>query len=137
MDLAAFLVARIAEDEEVARNARAWLGDPPNRWVAGNVGEECVVDEVGDQIAAAVGDAVAPHIARWDPARVVAECRAKRRIVIGSAEFQPAETGPWEDPAQGAAVRRDVLTKPSRRDVLRLLALPYADHPEYRQEWRP
>jgi hypothetical protein len=50
-------------------------------------------------------------IARWDPARVLAECAAKRRIV----EMYAGQHGqPY---------------------VLHFLALPYADHPDYRQEW--
>ena len=49
----------------------------------------------------------------------LAECEAKRRIV----ESYVAEFGPG-----------DWLVD---HDVLRLLALPYADHPDYRQKWRP
>lgn len=50
--------------------------------------------------------------------RVLAECEAKRRIV---EHCEP-----------------DPLTKsPGDEYVLRLLALPYADRPGYREEWRP
>lgn len=48
----------------------------------------------------------------WHNARVLAEIEAKRRIVE------------W-------------FTKPSDLLILRCLALPYADHPDYRQEWKP
>lgn len=51
------------------------------------------------------------------PARVLAECEAKRRIVEVAERF-----GTWEG---GMA---DV--------TLRYLALPYADHPDYRDEWK-
>ena len=47
----------------------------------------------------------------WRPERILAECEAKRRIVERWRELHP--------------------------DVLRLLALPYADHADYQQEWRP
>jgi hypothetical protein len=52
-------------------------------------------------------------------ARVLAECEAKRRIVEACADV----------------LAYDAEALP--QDVLRLLALPYADHPDYRQEWKP
>lgn len=53
-----------------------------------------------------------------DPTRVLTECEAKQGIVdawIGGV--LGSGTGPFH--------------------VLRLLALPYADHPDYDPEWRP
>lgn len=52
--------------------------------------------------------------------RVLAECEAKRRIVA------------WE-----LQVAERAHLQPEQRVILQLLALPYADHPDYRQEWRP
>jgi hypothetical protein len=52
--------------------------------------------------------------------RMLAECEAKRRIV---------EHLGWIVDNEG----RNIV----ERNVLRLLALPYADHPDYREEWRP
>lgn len=49
------------------------------------------------------------------PARVLIECEVKRRIVALHAHQEGFFTP----------------------DELRALALPYADHPDYRQEWRP
>lgn len=49
------------------------------------------------------------------PNRWRAECEAKRRIV----ERCRASNGYWG------------------YDVERFLALPYADHPDYREEWKP
>ena len=51
-------------------------------------------------------------LARHDPARVLAECEAKRQIVQNA-----------QDPGDDLFVA--------------ILALPYADHPDYREEWRP
>jgi hypothetical protein len=51
---------------------------------------------------------------------VLAECEAKRRIV---EEY-----------------RRDVSGTPSvdaYRHAMVIVAAPYADHPDYREEWRP
>jgi hypothetical protein len=58
------------------------------------------------------------HAAGWGRERALAECEAKRRIVEKCTESYPlnVDEGPW---------------------ILRELALPYADHPHYREEWRP
>ncbi len=56
----------------------------------------------------------------WHPKRVLAECESKRLIV----ELQRSDLR--DDPEDWEA-----------DEVLRLLALPYADHPHYRPEWRP
>jgi hypothetical protein len=58
----------------------------------------------------------------WGPARVLAEVDAKRRILDLMMPGRPVYPG-----AYGQAYR----------DVLRLLALPYADRDGYRDEWRP
>jgi hypothetical protein len=69
----------------------------------------------------------AQHVARWDPARVVAEVEAKRRIVDWSesveAEFTKAGLGE--------------RTNGTHMVFARWLAAPYAEHPDYREEWRP
>jgi hypothetical protein len=62
----------------------------------------------------------------WDappisPERVLAECEAKRRIVQG--------VGVYGGRGSDEAMYHEV--------VLSFLALPYADHPDYREEWRP
>jgi hypothetical protein len=59
-----------------------------------------------------------------DPSRMVAECAAKRRVV---AEFIEGVAN-YDIGPQGEVAR---LTF-----VLRALALPYADHPDYQLEWR-
>ncbi|WP_159041176.1 DUF6221 family protein [Streptomyces sp. WM6349] len=77
----------------------------------------------------------AEHIARHNPERILAEVEAKRRILTlhsdatGHSCSVTDETG-YE--LNYAEVRGDDACT-----TLRLLALPYADHPYYRQEWRP
>ncbi len=110
-DLAEFLLARIAEDEAVARaaeKAAAW-DQERRRQPAGPV-----YDRLSRLLEADYppGD-VAAHFTR-----VLAECDAKRLIVEGMRPY-----GPIDD------VNAD--------EVLGLLALPYADHPDYREEWKP
>ncbi len=56
----------------------------------------------------------------FGPGRVLADCAAKRGIV----ELQRADL--MDDPDDWRA-----------DEILRLLALPYADHPAYQPEWRP
>jgi hypothetical protein len=69
-----------------------------------------------------------------NPARVLREIDAKRRIVraYGDAvtSFGSTDVG---------AVPHDLMTGSvnSLRYVLQLLALPYADRPGYKEEWRP
>ena len=108
MTLTEFLLARIAEDEAAARS----LGDEPGRrWLHSLRG-------VTDQDARRFG-------ARANPTRVLAECEAKRRIVErAEIAHERAKVGPSDgDSAWFLAVR--------------YLALPYADHPDFREEWRP
>jgi hypothetical protein len=64
--------------------------------------------------------------------RVLAECGAKRRIVELVTEEQPLDQGHWEGHGSGERWVADHAP-----EVLRLLALPYAGHPDYRAEWRP
>jgi hypothetical protein len=77
-------------------------------------------DDQREAAQAAPGRSGAASIARWHRARVLAECDAKRRII----ELQRNDLR--DDPQDWEA-----------DEVLRLLALPYADHPDYRAEWRP
>lgn len=139
--LTEFLLARIAEDEEAARVAS------PSPWsypgiesVAGGTLYDAtrrIVDVVYEHPADHDGtiirhllepeaDANGAHIARHDPARVLAECEAKRRVV-----------NMWADPfGQWSAAQADAAR--AQKDLtLRLLALPYADHPDYDEKWRP
>ena len=156
--LAEFILARIAEDEAVAKAADVkqcdpeWFCSPVRAARAGTVTvrskrdkrpmarvESVTADEPDDITD---GTAVAEHIARHDPARVLAECEAKRRIVElhwGRRTWVEAES-----PVPGAYVcdfcsaddaPPDWTLYPC--DHLRLLALPYADHDSYQESWRP
>jgi hypothetical protein len=100
---------------------------------------------VGDLPNFAIGAAsevpttVAGHVVRHDPARVLAEVEAKRRIVESAAEIMdrgafPEGVSDGRDPDE---VESDEGLAALAEYHLRLLALPYADHPDYREEWRP
>ena len=154
VDLTEFLLARIAEDEAVAQAASSgpWGFDPRDE----DLGEDGTVwcaeshpDSIknGMQYASTYvaqtsydgqswsvhnSNADGEHIARWDPARVLAECEAKRRIVVDLHRPVTDGEGDWFC---------DMLETGAESnwpcETIRLLALPYADHSDYREEWRP
>lgn len=70
----------------------------------------------------------------WGLTRVLAECEAKRRVIAA----HPHQID-HRDEVLGCATCPEGAVAPNWRYclTLRALALPYADHPEYRQEWRP
>lgn len=124
--LVEFLSARIAEDEAAARAASQpafagdgsiarWRDEPhyPDRMD----GHSTVWNGVGQAVVSNASDFQGAHIARQDPARVLAGCESKREI-IALAEFSDEE---------GAA--------PVYVKALRALTLSYADHPDYQQIW--
>lgn len=147
-DLAGFLLARIVEDEAVARAAvgTAAFQTQTGRWVFEHVSGEfgtipivfAVADGGGKTQAALLETAWereerGAHIARWDPARVLTECEAKRRIV--ELHTRATQDGHVCPSTRGEGTLWSFGGDPAC-DTLRLLALPYADHPDYRQEWK-
>ena len=54
------------------------------------------------------------------PQRILAECEAKRRIVEWATDGDHSRVLPFDE-----------------RFVLATLALPYADHPDYDEGWKP
>ncbi|MFF3128521.1 DUF6221 family protein [Streptomyces sp. NPDC057908] len=124
-DLVQFLRDRLDEDEQTAR-AASWDEWDSSHWTARHReqydGRWVVVDHAEEGVTdvtphAADDAAVAQHIARYDPARVLREVEAKRRIIDGhTADFH------W---------------CPMQDNVFKALALAYADHPDYRNDWRP
>jgi len=138
MTLAEFLETRIAENEAAASQigGQHWwaAGHPADSWIVASDEGPVVYNE------GAPTEAEAAHMARWDPARVLAECEAKRRIV----EWHPAVSGTGRDgePVIGCAncigsEDGQSFTIAGPCLTLRLLALPYADHPDYQPEWKP
>lgn len=145
-DLAEFLRARLDEDERATRQIgpeswHAHYGDsasydhPDPAFVQTDGGEDVAVME-----RYSIHDAT--HIARHDPARVLREVGAKRQIV--------KLHGPVILRGGAGAKYFDTITvctscEPSHQfpesafpcATLRLLALPYTDHPDYRPEWSP
>lgn len=115
MTLTDFLLARIAEDEERAEFVRRQNEGPWNR-------------------------PLEPWKLSWhdeydllciEPSRALAECEAKRAIIDRCERDMVAD---------GESVSGyDIVahTDALARDTLEFLALPYADHPDYDEAWRP
>lgn len=123
MTITEFLEARIAEDEAAARASfdEPWLGREDNgKWevVGSRVDGDCYFS-IGSSEEPPIyflTEGQAEHIARHDPARVLAECAAKREIVSVQAVSK--------------------VTAIPNPFILRALASVYAEHQDYRQEWQ-
>lgn len=104
-DLMQFLRDRLDEDKRIAEAARS------GPWKVANDAFGPRVDNPSYTITGNATEPDLSHIARHHPSRVLREVEAKRQLLDALA---PIEKYRWS---------------------LRLLALPYADHPDYQQEW--
>lgn len=147
IDLPEFLLARIAEDEAAARwgvSPKVFAGWTPTETHKHDDAADVPTPDYGsdDEDAMATRNPVVmevepdrnlrdprwlpervEHVRRHDPARVLAECEAKRRIV----GLHPEILGGCQECANEHFPCR----------TLRVLATVYADHPDYRDGWRP
>lgn len=159
MTITEFLEARIAEDEAAARAAKPapWYVDDEEQTVrAREYAGEIMFDRSTECRAewAETFKRDAEFIARHDPARVLAECAAKRAIIKQHEEWpvlvekKPEFREDATDPQNMAYrvtqemawltereyVKRFGVEAPTTNMIL-ALATVYADHPDYRQEW--
>jgi len=139
LTLAAFLLARLAEDEAAAAAAAGEVGDPD--WCAGGADYEGIVVLSGAvEVANGQTTPTTTHIARHDPARVLAEVAAKRAIVGLHEMVDHGLTYPGAPAACDRCQTVDGSTPTRIRGVwpcptLRALASVYADHEDYHAEW--
>jgi hypothetical protein len=107
--LVEFLLARIAEDEDRAKyETPHWADCDHFRYFS----------EGGLPCTCMLGN------------RLLAECEAKRRIIDLHGDAMARDPFDPDVCAYCNDAPHPCLT-------LRLLTLPYADHPDYQQEWRP
>jgi len=148
--LTEFLEARLAEDEAAAQatlidvhGSGDWRADERpvaltvDLYRVRDINARPVVEEIRslqddddpDDIKPYVdGAAVARHVALHDPARVLREVAAKRRVM----ERHRADTSPYELYCGGCSDSGPRLDEcPELRD----LAAVYSDHPEFNQDW--
>lgn len=147
-DLASWLLQQIADDERLAQAAS------PAPWqyfgvdsVAGgmlydttrtiaSLDYEQREDHDGRivrHLLEGEADANGDHITRWHPARVLAECEAKRRIVELHEDSHECSTYD----SRGEIDNCTWVLNAAECSTLRLLALPYVDRPAYDESWRP
>ncbi|MCY0921854.1 MULTISPECIES: DUF6221 family protein [unclassified Streptomyces] len=129
MDLYTFLRDRLADDKTVAEAHQQWSP----HWYYDHAACEIRDRDNHGTVAFVPGTRDGGHLARHDPARTLLDIDAKARVVelcaaplvdvTGIADPQPVVV-----PGEGS---------PWAPDVLRLLALPYADHPDYDPTWAP
>jgi hypothetical protein len=140
-ELVQFLRERLDQDDQAARAATPgpWklARQPGFEWVSS--AEYWAVADCSDADPAREN---AEHIARHDPARVLAEVDAKRQLMAaltseGHATLRPGgstEVYCGADYGDGSPCDCGRDERVSRS--LRVLASVYADHPDYRAEWR-
>lgn len=139
MTITEFLLARIAEDEEAARAVEVGALSLQERagW-GGECAEVRIAGALDDGRLFAMNSYGTPHllahIARHDPARVLAECEAKRRIV----EIHKLEDYRGVPSCYLCAPEYSWGTEPDEGpcDTLLALAQPYADHLDFDPAWR-
>jgi len=111
-DLPDFLLARIAEDEALATAVNP------------------------DPVIRTSDSAVVAFLDAWHADRVLAECAAKRRLVeLAKAADAKDKSIPREDVKQSTMIL--VGTIDGLVLAMMCAALPYADHPDWREEWKP
>ena len=136
MGIVDFIRARLDEDEQVARAAS------PGQWHANEESDEVLAEDgitVADGFALSGRQlrATTEHIARHDPARVLAEIDAKRRLLTLAFQNAAVIDGEWGCGHDAEAIEAHMCDPVDEIPELRALALPYSDHPDYREEWRP
>lgn len=103
-----FITARLDEDEAIAKVI------PHGEWRnVIELGADLVLDSDNDMVTVTDDLRVNPHIARYDPARVLREIAAKRKAL---------DRYLYDD---------DVVMWP----VVCAIASVWSDHPDYQQEW--
>jgi hypothetical protein len=145
-----FLAARLQEDEDTARatlidvhGSGDWRADDQpvaltvDLYRVRDVNARPVVEAVkslyGDEGPAEPlyvdGEAIAAHVARHDPARVLREIEAKRKILLFHQDY--ARNNPHD------CIQRAYYDLETYCWTIQHLAAAYSDHPDYREEWTP
>jgi hypothetical protein len=143
--LVQFVRDRLCEDAQIARAAcwdeqsDAWTYRSPQGADA-KYERHTIVDYCGDGVVVVVtpenadAEGVGRHVARHDPARVLSEVEAKRLLL---AEHLPLLLSSSQRFFCDCQAQDGVITALYPCLTVQLLALPHADHADYREEWRP
>jgi hypothetical protein len=132
-ELVRWLGQQLDEDERTARRAADYddgaahdVHGPPGTWACLDESEWFGPSYRGGTVAPRIGNVNAPelgaHIVAWHPARVLRGIDAKRRTLIRCEESMLSAN--------------PMLVHFAKQTVWEM-ALPYADRPGYRDDWRP
>ena len=159
-DLVAFLRARLDEDEAAAMAATpgSWRYDPKKEWRNPERpftdGQEAVFAGPPDGAAITICStgpsndppsmADARHIARWDPARVLAEVAAKQQLIEAFSTAITVRDGAIARVQTGSVMRADfddiirdwAIRVMTLEPLVVMAAQPYADHPNFDPAWK-
>jgi len=142
-ELAAFMTARLDEDEATAKAAYC-EGPTPQQPTAPPVGAWWTTPQL--MTALGLGTYLdARHIALHDPARVLRDVEADRKILAAlkrAEEYSdhvfgpvpPDDIAPGEWPGERIRAAAQVL---ALEQVVKIRAERFDGHPDYRQEWKP
>ncbi|MFF1298120.1 MULTISPECIES: DUF6221 family protein [unclassified Streptomyces] len=148
-DLVQWLGSQLDEDERIAKAA------PSGPWTVDSAGS--VVDADGGRVIPSVGGALngrtsrwpegpaVDHILRQEPGRALSEIDAKRKLLVLHRPVRRTDfTTSDGSPAGTLVVCHECDANSTDADwpdspcwTLRLLAVPYADRPGYKEDWRP
>ncbi len=102
---------------------------PPEQWLWLGSGMVAIRGQPEECVAVSVRhNGIAAHIAVNDPAQVLADVAADRRIVARCEQWQQ-DSRSADPPAVALGIAAEV--------IVRELAARYARHPNYRTDWRP
>ena len=121
MTITEFLTARLDEDESIARMADSASSHPG--------------EAHGEPAVAASPLPQQRHIDRWSPTQVLVDIAAKRTIVetyeeLGRVLAKALDSGSADE----VAVTRNLFA--GLQVAVLAHAMVFADHPDYRAEWR-
>lgn len=138
VDFVKFLTARLDEDEDVARLAAPSNGDGTLYhpvWIYDREHFRVIVEDGAQVRFDRTTDVDGTHAARHDPARVLAEVKAKRAILALHAPIEIECSDVAGDAWSGSACYACEGGEGWPCTTLRHLAAVDADHPDYKQEW--
>lgn len=137
-ELAAFILARIGEDHDLAHQA---LHDPGVGGILGAHARTRHAADVGRPLDVAghelLMDPLACHIINQNPQKVIADCVAKQRLVahVQSIDRSHQQAGEQAGTPAGEKAGTPAGEQDCMRRILELMALPWKDHPEYQSHW--
>lgn len=155
--VAAFVTARLDEEEKAARAAISSQADPENGWGYEKTQGQRDGGVLTPHVGIAHEDTQGTHIAYWHPYRVLADIEAKRRLIAFNEKWPmrvemdepPSIT---EDPANMAnviatmskrmvwlenqAYRNTFGDEPPTSYPLLAIAQVYRDHPDFDPAWK-